>query len=130
MLYFAHDGSLNGDWVPDYAARLAANGQEKTLELIRVRDGQVAEPDLEAKLARIRAECQRLASSVARDNCRGNSRKFLSRHTVCDLSQCLECGRRCGGLKRRFDRRSRAPRTDQERERKMTPSIRLAVDLV
>jgi nucleotide-binding universal stress UspA family protein len=59
-VYFAYDGSIHGDWVSHYAARLAVAHPEKTLHLVHVcqptTDGVMQE-----KINRIRMECQRLA---------------------------------------------------------------------
>lgn len=59
MLSFAYDGSINGDWVSHYAARLAASLSDKTLHLVHVRDGRMGERELEQKLNRLQAECER-----------------------------------------------------------------------
>ncbi len=60
MLYFAYDGSINGDWVSHYAAQLAAAHPQRKLNLVHVRDGQSSEPQLEEKLRRMQVECERL----------------------------------------------------------------------
>ena len=60
MLFFAYDGSINGDWVSHYATRLAARHPRKTLQLVHVRDGTKSEVELENKLVPIRAESERL----------------------------------------------------------------------
>lgn len=58
-VYFAYDGSIHGDWVTHYAARLASRHEARKLRLVHVceptRDGAIQE-----KTDRIRVECQRL----------------------------------------------------------------------
>ncbi len=60
MLFFAYDGSINGDWVSHYAARFAAAHPSQRLMLIHIRNPHTNELVLEEKLARIRQECTRL----------------------------------------------------------------------
>lgn len=59
MFHFAYDGSINGDWVSHYAIRLASHCADRTLRLIHVQDGKTAAGNLEAKLQRMRLECER-----------------------------------------------------------------------
>jgi len=59
MIYFAYDGSINGDWVSRYAIHLAAGSDEKRLRLLHVHDEAAArETAVEAGIARIRSECE------------------------------------------------------------------------
>src|SRR3990172_9214482 len=58
MLYFAYDGSINGDWVSHYAIRLACHDTDRRLELIHVDDGEMPREELAKKLGRIESECQ------------------------------------------------------------------------
>lgn len=60
MLFFAYDGSINGDWVSHYAAQLAAGHPEGKLHLIHVRDGQTDDAVLAEKLQWMRGECARV----------------------------------------------------------------------
>ncbi len=60
MIFFAYDGSINGDWVSHYATHLAARHARKTLQVIHVRDGTTSEAKLERELVPIRAESERL----------------------------------------------------------------------
>lgn len=68
MIYFAYDGSLNGDWVSRYAIRFAAHRKEKSLTLVHIVDQSVSAEVLEEKIARIKCECEdfgiRLLSNV------------------------------------------------------------------
>lgn len=57
MVFFAYDGSINGDWVSHYAVQIAAAQDRPTLALLHVRTGHIAEPLLDEKLQRLRAEC-------------------------------------------------------------------------
>ena len=60
MIFFAYDGSINGDWVSHYATHLAARHARKTLHLIHVRDTTEGEAKLEKELVPVRAESERL----------------------------------------------------------------------
>jgi nucleotide-binding universal stress UspA family protein len=60
MFFFAYDGSINGDWVSHYATQLAAAHGERRLNLVYVHDGEIHEAEIDEKLLRIRAECERL----------------------------------------------------------------------
>ncbi|MEX2185497.1 MAG: universal stress protein [Pirellulales bacterium] len=60
MFCFAYDGSINGDWVSHYAVQLASAHQERKLNAVHVRDGLISGPELDAKLQRLRAECERV----------------------------------------------------------------------
>jgi nucleotide-binding universal stress UspA family protein len=59
MLFFAYDGSINGDWVSHYAIQLAAADPDARLRLLHVRDSTLAEVMLAEKLQRMAAECAR-----------------------------------------------------------------------
>jgi len=58
-IYFAYDGSLQGDWVSHYAVRAAAGCAERKLHLVHVRDDRTSDSERDVKLGRIRAECRR-----------------------------------------------------------------------
>lgn len=64
MLCFAYDGSINGDWVSNYALRLALHHPAKALRLIHVRDGTLPTTELDKKLARIADDCRRLGVAL------------------------------------------------------------------
>jgi nucleotide-binding universal stress UspA family protein len=57
MIYFAYDGSLNGDWVSRYAIRFASHTEERKLILVHIRDQSVSAEVLEEKIDRINREC-------------------------------------------------------------------------
>jgi len=57
MVWLAYDGSLNGDWIFRYALRFAAQGNDRTLNLLHVDDGQVAPEALRDKLDRLETAC-------------------------------------------------------------------------
>lgn len=59
MLFFAYDGSINGDWVSHYTVRFAAQLNDRKLNLVHVRDGKIPAPELESRLQRLHAECER-----------------------------------------------------------------------
>lgn len=57
MLFYAYDGSLNGDWVAHYAVRFAANTSARKLRLVHIADA-ASEPSLDERIARIADECK------------------------------------------------------------------------
>ena len=57
MIYFAYDGSLNGDWVSRYGIRLAAHTAEKKLTLVHIQDGSVSPVQVVEKISKIEQEC-------------------------------------------------------------------------
>jgi nucleotide-binding universal stress UspA family protein len=57
VLFFAYDGTLNGDWVAHYAVRFAANTSARKLHLVHVTDGAL-ESGLDERIARIAGECK------------------------------------------------------------------------
>jgi len=61
MLYFAYDGSIHGDWVAQYAMRMATRLSEPRLHVWHVEDGQISKAALTNGLARIEAECEALS---------------------------------------------------------------------
>lgn len=63
MLVFAYDGSLHGDWVAHYAVRFAANGRDKQLRLVHVRDGADA-AHVDEGIRRIDDECRLLGVAL------------------------------------------------------------------
>jgi nucleotide-binding universal stress UspA family protein len=60
MIYFAYDGSINGDWVSRYAIRMAAGMPEPRLRLLHIRDdGDASHAEVTAAgIERIRRECE------------------------------------------------------------------------
>lgn len=59
-VYLAYDGSIHGDWISHYAARLAAHHASSTLNLVHVVEQPSSQPLLAEKLQRVRAECEHL----------------------------------------------------------------------
>lgn len=57
MLWFAYDGSVNGDWVARYAIRLASHAPGRTVRLLHVHRGDAPHEWLGTKLDRIEHEC-------------------------------------------------------------------------
>ena len=57
MIYLAHDGSLNDDWVARYAISLARTDAAHALVVLHVKDGAVPPAAWDQKLARLKAEC-------------------------------------------------------------------------
>lgn len=64
MLCLAYDGSINGDWVSDYAVRLALHHPAKALRLIHVREVRASATLLDERLARIAEGCRRLGVTL------------------------------------------------------------------
>jgi len=81
-LVFAYDGSLNGDWVAQYAVRFAANTSARRLRLVHVRQG-LAEAHLRERIERIADECRVLGVGLD---------KALVEHDGADVAALLlEC---------------------------------------
>lgn len=57
MIYFAYDGSIDGDWVSRYAIQMAARSTPAELHLVHVRE-QPSENVLGDKIGRIEHECR------------------------------------------------------------------------
>lgn len=58
MIYFAYDGSINGDWVSRYAIRLAAATATRQLCLLHIRgEEELQQTTVDAGIERIRREC-------------------------------------------------------------------------
>ncbi len=58
MIYFAYDGSLNGDWISWYAIRMASRSPRKELVLVHVLDGKIPEDQLKVKIQALEAKCR------------------------------------------------------------------------
>ena len=58
-LYFAYDGTIHGDWVAQYAMRMASHLDEPVLRLLHIDEGKLARDELERRLDRLRIESQR-----------------------------------------------------------------------
>jgi nucleotide-binding universal stress UspA family protein len=63
-VYFAYDGSVHGEWVSHYAARIAARSADKRLRVVHVRDDATNDSALDVKLGRIRTECKHLGVEI------------------------------------------------------------------
>ena len=61
MLFFAYDGTINGDWVSDYAVRLAAHHSQRRLQLVHVDERRLDHVELDRRVERIAAKCERLS---------------------------------------------------------------------
>ncbi len=94
MIYFAYDGSLNGDWVSRYAIRIASQQPEKTLRLIYVRDAQ--EERTREKIERIARECEAPGVSLETDIHPPSSHvlNILKEIVPAGSDNCLICGTR------------------------------------
>lgn len=63
-VFFAYDGSINGDWVARYAIRLASHTSQRLVRLIHVEDGACPAETRAAKLERLAYECEVNAVSL------------------------------------------------------------------
>ncbi len=59
MLWLAHDGSLNADWLSHYAVRFARQLPEPVVCALHVHDGSLAEAEFERRILFLRRECER-----------------------------------------------------------------------
>lgn len=59
MITFAYDGTINGDWVSCYAVRLSSRHPQRRLRLVLVDEGRLAREEIEFRVSRIGAQCQR-----------------------------------------------------------------------
>ncbi|MCB1327047.1 MAG: universal stress protein [Spirochaetales bacterium] len=57
-IYFAYDGSLNGDWVARYAIRAAARMASRKLHIVHVLDGRLPEGVFNDRLIGLERECK------------------------------------------------------------------------
>jgi nucleotide-binding universal stress UspA family protein len=105
MLFFAYDGSINGDWVSHYAVQLAAAHHDHRLTLIHVRNRLTTEASLTEKLQRMRRECERhgvefipqLLPPVSR-----HLHEAIRSVVPAGPEHYLVCGTRARGLRRGF----------------------------
>lgn len=66
MLFFAYDGTLNGDWVAHYAVRFAANIPARKLRLLHIAEAQ-NDPRLGERIERIVREAKLLGVDLEVD---------------------------------------------------------------
>ncbi len=59
MIILAHDGSIYGDWVAQYALGFAAADEDRKLLALHVCDGKVSDLVVETKFAQLAEECRR-----------------------------------------------------------------------
>ncbi|MBN2331652.1 MAG: hypothetical protein JXO49_00100 [Deltaproteobacteria bacterium] len=104
MIYFAYDGSLNGDWVARYAIRFAVHSAEKTLLIINVADAEVPADLLSRKVDYVREACARwqVQSSYQQVPLRGDVFHTLQQVVPPDKKNQLVCGLRMRGGRRGF----------------------------
>lgn len=94
-VYFAYDGSIHGDWVSHYAARLASIHDHKQLHLVHV-GGAAANRTLQHKIERIRQECDQVGVDlVVQDpQATGSLFRTLRSSVPAGLDSYLVCGTR------------------------------------
>ncbi len=59
-LFLAYDGSLNGDWIANYALHMAAGAAERRIEIVHVEDANVSGAPLHGRIERIASRAERL----------------------------------------------------------------------
>jgi nucleotide-binding universal stress UspA family protein len=69
MVFFAYDGTINGDWVSSYALRMAAHHASRRLCLVHVDERLISRQEAGQKIDRIRAECERLSIELRIEMC-------------------------------------------------------------
>jgi nucleotide-binding universal stress UspA family protein len=96
MVYFAYDGSVNGDWVSHYAIHLASHHDLRILNLLHIRDGSIAMHLLSAKLQQIESECVQARVDLRRHllPLQGSVLESLAAAVTSGPDSCLVCGTR------------------------------------
>jgi nucleotide-binding universal stress UspA family protein len=95
-VFFAYDGSINGDWVSHYAVRMAAHAEDRALSVVHVEDGTVSAEALAAKLAHVEKECRHAGVGMAIVRCplRRTVAETLAEHVPPGRDRFLVCGAR------------------------------------
>ncbi len=102
MIILAHDGTLYGDWVAQYAINLAANGQQPKLLCLHVLDGSVTEEIIAHKFVTLEKLCtlQKIDFSYHILPSTGNTYRTLRHAIPHDSNALLVCGTRVKMRKR------------------------------
>lgn len=58
MLHVVYDGSLNGDWICDYALSMAEGDPERSLRILHVQDGEADPERVAQRFAELRRACE------------------------------------------------------------------------
>ncbi len=79
MLWLAHDGSLNSDWLSHYAVRFASHLPERAVRALFVEDGSLGGEELDRRLEFLERECAHahVAFSMEHLTLRGDVAKTL-----------------------------------------------------
>ena len=64
-LHFAYDGTIHGDWMAQYAMRMASQLAEPALRLLHIDEGKLARDELDRRLERLCVECERNRVNLA-----------------------------------------------------------------
>ncbi len=59
MLHVVYDGSLNGDWICDYALNMAAVDPDRRLRILHVKDGQADPARVARRMDELKEACER-----------------------------------------------------------------------
>ena len=96
MLWFAHDGSLNADWLSHYAIRFAQHLPTHEVRAVFVEDGSVAQHELVQRLEFLRQECEhaQVKLVVERLGLRGRVAQTLIDRIPAGADSYLLCGTR------------------------------------
>jgi len=69
MIYLAHDGSINGDWVSWYAIRMASRSPQRALVLVHVLEGDTYPELIEPKIKVLEARCHACQVELTTKTC-------------------------------------------------------------
>ena len=86
MLYFAYDGSINGDWISHYAVRFALSLPQRALHVIHVRDGTLSDAEQDERLLRLRRRAEDAGLAVTLEV------PALGESVTATLEACVPCG--------------------------------------
>jgi len=93
MIYFAYDGSIDGDWVSRYAIQMAARSTPAALHLVHVRE-RTNENVLGDKVGRIEHECRLLGVTLTVSEKPLERDLFSTLVTMLDPESLVICGMR------------------------------------
>lgn len=104
MLFFAYDGTINGDWVSHYAVRLASHHPQRQLRLVHVHERSGDSADRDRRIEQISKECAHLSVRLEVDirNLTRNVFSTLRSAIPDDPDTFLVCGTRIRGRYRGY----------------------------
>jgi hypothetical protein len=93
MIYFAYDGSIDGDWVSRYAIQMAARSSPPVLHLVHVHEHE-SEPNLANKIERIAHECRLRGVVLSVSEKPSGQDMFATLTSMLDPAGLVVCGMR------------------------------------